>query len=92
MAWAPALPLSMALEAVAGVFMALAAPAVFMAAAVEPSHSVGTVAAALAELLPGVTPVTPSECAPSRRVEQREHAHEGDDDATEQDFRRAGRA
>ena len=27
-----------------------------------------------------------------RRVEQREHAHEGDDDAAEHDFRRAGRA
>ncbi len=79
-AWAPALRrpqatraaafrLSMALAA-AGVFMALAAPEVFKAAAVEPSHSVDTEAAAIAELPPASrlpawpeVPVMPSEGA-----------------------------
>src|SRR5208282_405792 len=48
-----AFPPSMALEAAAGVFAASAAPEDFMAAPVEPSHSVDTEAAAIAELLPG---------------------------------------
>src|SRR5208282_4321339 len=48
-----ALRLSMVSEAAARVFMALAAPEDFMAAAVEPSQSGDTAAAAIAELLPG---------------------------------------